>query len=82
MCMLLGAVLTFGQWFYSAQTMQQAAEVAAREISHTPLLATAKLMDVLYSNNPGDYNNTATFATGGGTSSVRTALFNPALSAV
>lgn len=76
MYLLLGAILTFGQWFYSAQTMQQAADVAAREISHTPLLATAKLMDVLYSNNPGDYANTAT---SGGTSSVRTALFNPAL---
>ena len=53
--------------------------MAAREISHTPLLATAKLMDVLYSNNPSDYTNTAA---SGGSSSVRTVLFNPGAFAV
>ncbi|MGA2063572.1 MAG: TadE family protein [Thermoguttaceae bacterium] len=67
--MLLAAILTFGQLFYSAQTLQQAADVAAREISRTPLLATANLMDVLYSSNPSDYSN--------GPSTVRTALFDP-----
>ncbi len=71
--LLLGAILTFGQWFYSGQTVQQAADAAAREISRTPLLATAQLMDVLYSNNPSDYS------TSSGSSTVRTALFNPQL---
>ncbi len=71
--LLLGGILTFGQWFYSAQTVQQAADVAAREISRTPLSATAQLMDVLYSNNPSDYS------TSGGSSTVRTSLFNPQL---
>ena len=56
------AILTFGQLFYSGQTVQQAADVAAREISRTPLLATAKLMDVLYSNNPSDYSTAAAAA--------------------
>ena len=55
--MLLAAILTFGQMLYSAQTIQQAADVAAREISRTPLPATANVMDVLYSNNPSDYSN-------------------------
>ena len=50
--LLLGGILTFGQLFYSGQTVQQAADAAAREISRTPLLATANLMDVLYSNVP------------------------------
>jgi len=71
--MLLAATLTFGQWFYCGQTVQQAADVAAREISRTPLPATANLMDVLYSNNPSDYSIS------GGTSTVRTSLFNPQL---
>ena len=53
--LLLGGILTFGQLFYEGQTVQQAADVAAREISRTPLSATANLMDVLYSNNPSDY---------------------------
>ena len=39
--MLLAAILTFGQLLYCAQTQQQAADVAAREISRTPLPATA-----------------------------------------
>ena len=71
--LLLGAILTFGQLFYSGQTVQQAADVAAREISRTPLLATANLMDVLYSNNPSDYSSSS------GSSTVRTSLFNPQL---
>jgi hypothetical protein len=71
--LLLGAILTFGLMFYSGQTVQQAADVAAREISRTPLSATANLMDVLYSNNPADYSIS------GGTSTVRTSLFNPQL---
>ena len=71
--LLLGGILTFGQLFYEGQTVQQAADVAAREISRTPLLATASLMDVLYSNSPTDYSS------GSGTSSVRTSLFNPQL---
>ena len=59
--------------FYDGQTVQQAADVAAREISRTPLPATANLMDVLYSNNPSDYSSS------GGSSTVRTSLFNPQL---
>jgi hypothetical protein len=64
--LLLAAILTFGQILYSAQTVQQVADVAAREISRTPLSATADLMDVLYSND-------SQFA------GVRTAVFNPQL---
>ena len=37
--LLLAAILTFGQWLYSAQGLQQAVDVAAREISRTPLPA-------------------------------------------
>ena len=37
--LLLAAMLTFGQWLYSAQGLQQAVDVAAREISRTPLPA-------------------------------------------
>ncbi len=37
--MLLAAILSFGQILYSAQGLQQAADVAAREISRTPLPA-------------------------------------------
>ena len=69
--MLLAAILSFGQILYSAQALQEAADVAAREISRTPLLATANVMDVLYSSNPSDYSS--------GTSTVRTSLFNPQL---
>ena len=69
--MLLAAILTFGQMLYSAQTLQQAADVAAREISRTPLSATANVMDVLYSSQASDYSN--------GPSTVRTALFDPQL---
>ena len=52
--MLLAAILTFGQMLYSAQTLQQAADVAARELSRTPLSPTADLMDVLYANTGYD----------------------------
>ena len=71
--LLLAATLTFGLMFYEGQTIQQAADVAAREISRTPLPAAAQLMDVFYSNNPSDYSST------GDTSTVRTSLFNPQL---
>lgn len=37
--LLLAAMLTFGQWLYSAQGLQQAVDVAAREIGRTPLPA-------------------------------------------
>ena len=39
--LLLAAILTFGQMLYCAQTVQQAADVAARELSRTPLAADA-----------------------------------------
>jgi Flp pilus assembly protein TadG len=71
--LMLAAILTFGQMLYSAQSVQQIANSAAREISRTPVSATADLMDVLYSSQASDY------AVAGGTSNVRTALFDPAL---
>ena len=37
--MLLAAILTFGQILYSSQGLQQAVDVAARELSRTPLPA-------------------------------------------
>jgi hypothetical protein len=37
--LLLAAILTFGQMLYCAQTVQQAVETAARELSRTPLPA-------------------------------------------
>ncbi len=37
--LLLAAILTFGLWLYSAEGLQQAVDVAAREISRTPLPA-------------------------------------------
>ena len=37
--MLLAAILTFGHLLYVAQGLQQAADLAAREISRTPLSA-------------------------------------------
>lgn len=43
--LLLAAILTFGQILYCAQTVQQAADVAARELSRTPLPADATLAD-------------------------------------
>jgi hypothetical protein len=62
--MLLAAILTFGQILYSAQGLQQAADVAAREISRTPLPAAVAsdgttpmtLMYVLYSTDPSLQN--------------------------
>ena len=39
--LLLAAMLTFGQWLYSGAGCQQAVDVAAREISRTPLPAAA-----------------------------------------
>ena len=51
---LLAGILTFGQILYTAQTLQQAADVAAREISRTPLPPTADLMDVLYGDASTD----------------------------
>ena len=47
--MLLAAILTFGQILYSAQGLQQAVDVAARELSRTPLPADIKFQD---DNNP------------------------------
>jgi hypothetical protein len=66
--LILAAILTFGHLLFSAQTLQQAADVAAREIAHTPLPATANLMDVLYSSDPTTYGSVA---------SVRQSLFDP-----
>jgi hypothetical protein len=43
--LLLAAVLTFGQMLFCDQTLQQAADLAAREISRTPLPADAKFRD-------------------------------------
>jgi len=48
--LLLAAVVTFGFILYAAQGTQQAAEVAAREISQTPLPADTTLEEILYGN--------------------------------
>ncbi len=59
--LLLAAILTFGQLLYSAQGLQQAVDVAAREISRTPLPAamttsggTMTLNYALYGNAAAD----------------------------
>jgi len=51
MYLLLAAILTFGQIFYCAQAVQSAADVAARELSRTPLPADATLSEAL--EDPG-----------------------------
>jgi hypothetical protein len=43
--LLLAAVLTFGQMLFCDQTLQQAADLAARELSRTPLPADIKFRD-------------------------------------
>ena len=43
--MLLAAILTFGHMLYVAQGLQGAADLAAREISRTPLPATLQTLD-------------------------------------
>ena len=45
--LLLAAILTFGQILYCGQAVQQAADVAARELSRTPLPAEATFQDAL-----------------------------------
>jgi hypothetical protein len=45
--LLLAAILTFGQALYCAQALQQAADVAARELARTPLPADATLEQAL-----------------------------------
>ena len=45
--MLLAAILTFGHALYVAQGLQTAADLAAREISRTPLPATSTFDDAL-----------------------------------
>jgi hypothetical protein len=49
--LILAAILTFGQTLYSAQTLQQAADVAARELSRTPLPADATFDQALQDQN-------------------------------
>lgn len=49
---ILAAILEFGRAIFAAQVLQQAADVAAREISRTPLPPTATLDQVLYSSDP------------------------------
>jgi hypothetical protein len=52
--LLLAAILTFGHMLFCAQTVQQTADVAARELAHTPLPADSgyTLEYVLYEGNP------------------------------
>ena len=45
--MLLAAILTFGHALYVAQTLQTAADLAAREIARTPLPADDSFEDIL-----------------------------------
>ena len=51
--MLMAAILTFGQMLYCDQTLQQAADIAARELSRTPLPASCTLHAVLYGWSDG-----------------------------
>ena len=51
--MLLAAILTFGHMLYVAQGLQGAADLAAREISRTPLAADLTLDDPITSTTPG-----------------------------
>lgn len=47
--LLLAAILTFGLWFYAAQSTQTTVDLAAREISRTPLPASGlELKAILY----------------------------------
>jgi hypothetical protein len=71
--MILAAILTFGHLLFCSQTLQEAADVAARELAHTPLLATANLMDVFWNSNPSSYSSNPN------DTSVRTAFFDPNL---
>ena len=54
--MLLAAILSFGQMLVLRQTVQQAADVAARELSRTPLPAVPDSQDPLYPNDPAYLN--------------------------
>lgn len=56
--MLLAAILTFGHALYVAQGLQDAVDLAAREISRAPLPADETFEDVLDSGvlGPGDQN--------------------------
>jgi Flp pilus assembly protein TadG len=45
--LLLAAILTFGHALYVAQGLQQAADLAAREIARTPLPADDRFEDAL-----------------------------------
>ena len=54
--MLIAAVLTFGQAIYSAQSVQQAADSIAREISRTPLPAVPDTLDPQGPNDPAFLN--------------------------
>ena len=62
--MLMAAILTFGQMLYCDQTLQQAADIAARELSRTPLPASCTLHAVLYGWSDGSDDNLATTASG------------------
>jgi hypothetical protein len=67
--LILAAILTFGHLLYCSQTVQQAADLAAREIARTPLPPVPNgpftdpdpnatfLQDVLYGNASSDPNN-------------------------
>jgi hypothetical protein len=74
MYLLLAATLTFGHMLFCAQTVQQVADVAAREIAHTPLAQASAanpttlytLHDVLYGDAVADPN----------LASVRTRIFD------
>jgi Flp pilus assembly protein TadG len=69
--LVLAATLTFGHLLFCAQTVQQAADVAARELAHTPLPAVSSdgvpanlFKNVFYSSDPAY-------------ASVRQSLFDP-----
>jgi len=57
MYLLLAAILTFGHALYVAQGLQTAADLAAREISRTPLAADDSFEDVLAAGDLDDIYN-------------------------
>ena len=65
--MLMGAILTFGQMLFCDQTLQQAADIAARELSRTPLPPSCSLHAVLYGWSDGSDDTLAATPSGAAT---------------
>jgi Flp pilus assembly protein TadG len=70
--LLVGGILTFGYALYVAQGLQQAADVAAREISRTPLPPELKLDEETASGN----DDAVLYGTSATTAEVRSKVFD------